>query len=153
MSVSNRSQYKVTFPAILVAVFLLHAFLFVFNGLPKLNLVFFKKNQRMVLNIRRVKTPKLDSNTLNNLPVREIKSSAPANGKMSFRDFAILQAEADKKMRPGARPEPITKKAITQISMQDKGFKDYAKSYPSGAADVSTLKVGAFKISDAMIGI
>lgn len=155
MSVSKGSNFKVTFPAILIAVMVLHASFLGFKGLPKLDLIFFKKDSRTVLNIRRVKTPKLVSNTLNNVPVRDIKSSAsaPAKGKMSFRDFAILQAEADKKIRPGSRPEPITKKAISQISMQDKSFKDYAKSYPSGVADVTGLKVGGFKISDAVIGI
>ena len=150
MSVSNRSHIKVTFPAILIAVMVLHASFLGLKGLPKLDLIFFKKDERTVLNIRRVKVPKMAI-----LPVREIKSSAsaPTQGKMSFRDFAILQAQADKMLRPGARPDPITKKAITQISMQDKGFKDYAKSYPSGVADLNNVKIGALKITDAIIGI
>lgn len=152
---SIRFNLKITFPGVLLAVFILHASMLTFKGLPKLDLIFFKKDDRMVLNIRRVKMPKLSSNANTNLPIRDIRSSssAPQKGEMKLNDLAILNAIPDKMVRPGARPEVNVKKAITQISMQDKSFKDYARSYPSGVADTSNLKVGAFKISDAMVGI
>ena len=157
MSVSNiRLNLRITFPGIMVAVFFLHASLLTFKGLPSLDLIFFKKEERTVLNIRRVKTPRiLNPITSNNLPVRDIRSSAPApaKGEMSLKDLAVMKGDVDKIARPGSRPETLVKKAITQISMQDKSFKDYAKSYPSGMADLSDIKTGAFKVSDAAIGI
>ena len=157
MSVSSiRLNFRITFRAILVAVVLLHASLLTFKGIPRLDLIFFKKEERTVLNIRRVKTPRiLNSISPNNLPIRDIKASAsaPTKGHMSLKDLAVVKGMPEKIARPGARPETLVKKAITQISMQDKSFKDYAKSYPSGIADLTEIKAGAFKVSDAAIGI
>lgn len=151
--VIKRRSIKLSFPAVLIAVFILHASFLTFKGIPRLDLIFFKKNERTVLNIRRVKVPRL--NPIANLPLRNIKSraSAPDKGSMKLKDLALLKAAPDTIQRPGSRPEVKVKKAITQISMQDKAFKDYAKSYPSGFADLSEMKTGAFKVSDAAVGI
>lgn len=156
MSVTSKRRFQITFPVILISVFFLHASFMAFKGLPKLDMIFFKKNDRMVLNIHRVKTPRIENPiTTRNVPVRNVKSyaSAPEIGKMKLNDLAIPSAAPDKIVRPGTRPETLSKKAITQISMQDNSFKDYAKSYPSGIADLSSVKIGAFKITDAAIGI
>jgi hypothetical protein len=156
MSVASKRRFQITYPIILMSVLFLHASFMAFKGLPKLDLIFFKKDDRMVLNIRRVKAPRIENPiTTTNLPVRNVKSGAaqPEIGKMQLNDLAIPSSVPEKMARPGTRPEPLAKKAITQISMKDNSFKDYAKSYPSGIADLSSVNIAGFKITDAAIGI
>lgn len=157
MSVKSAGfNLRITFPGILLAVVILHASMLTFKGFPGLDFIFFKKEERTVLNIRRVKTPRILNNiTTNNLPVRNLKStaSAPNKSNMGLKDLAVLKGMPDKIARPGFRPEATAQKAISQISMQDRSFKDFARSYPGGIADLKEFKTGAFKVSDAAIGI
>ena len=152
-------KFKITYPAVFTAVLSVHAFFLAFNGLPKFDPSFLRKNERSVLKIRRVKTPPIENVLTNvNLPVPNLSSStfSPNKGPVSLHDLAVIKAhETEKIIRPGSRPQigPSKINAIKQLSMQDKDFKDFAKSYPSGMRDLSTLDTRSFKISDAAIGI
>lgn len=142
---------------ILLMVLFLHVSFLSYQGLPKLDLVFFKDDQT-ILNIRRVKTPPIKNSLTNvNLPIRDVKTPSSAQkGQMSFKDLAVLKNfETPRIPRPGSAPVAGLRKENTlrQISMQDNSFKDFAKSYPAGIADPAALDTGAFKISDATIGI
>jgi hypothetical protein len=88
-----------------------------------------------------------------------------ARDQVSLRDLAIgggrpemAQPVATPKVqRPGTRPEvaasPSPVRAMNQMSLRSKEFKDFSRSFPSGGLAISDMITGAQKISDAVVSI
>jgi hypothetical protein len=94
------------------------------------------------------------------------KPNAPlARDQVSLRDLAIGGGKLEvaqpvgtpKIPRPGTRPEVATSssplRAMNQMSLRSKEFKDFSRSFPSGGLAISDMITGAQKISDAVVSI
>ena len=159
-------KIKISFPAILIAVLILHAILMVTKGLSTFTLAdFLPKDKVSVLKIRRVKTHEVKhpqirpmESVLNNGSAPSL-SESPKKGPVSLKDLAIVKTDmpVQKTIRPGTRPEafPTVPKAMNKISLKSKEFKEAtgSKAFPSGGLSMSNMMAGAEKISDALVSI
>jgi hypothetical protein len=155
-------RLKINFPVILFTVLLAHVLIFfeAFPSMPKLS----NLQDKTTLKIRRVKTPKVESQKL--VTDQGILKAAGARAKspVSLKDLSLNALNPLSKIagemstpqqRPGARPQITAKslKAMNRMSLKGQEFKDYSKSFPSGGLALSDMISQTQKISDAVVSI
>lgn len=155
-------KLKINFPVILITVVLLHLFLMISDGIPVFTLAQFlpKKDEPTVLNIRRVKTNKVEHAQIKTTDsVMDTGAPQPkAKGPVSLSDLSIGGGSPQVQrpvQRPGTRPEVLPKpsKTMNAISFKNQEFKDYSKSFRSGGLALSDMISNTQKISDAVVSI
>ncbi len=143
----------------------------VLDGIPGFTLAhFLPKEDPVTLKIRRVKTAKVEHSQIKPMDA-VFDAGAPkpkmprARDQISLRDLAIGGGKNEtsqpmvqpKIPRPGTRPEvvasPSPVRAMNQMSLRSKEFKDFSRSFPSGGLAISDMITGAQKISDAVVSI
>lgn len=155
-------KLKINFPAILIAVTLLHLLTLTFNTLPELKKVT-EQEPPTPLKIRQIKNTQKNQGLLKTDLFLTEKNSGPSDNKprgskapLSFKDLTVPKVKetfAPEKViaRPGTRPE--TPKAINAISLKGQKFKEMAEGTPSGSIAVNRSNFGGAGINDAVVSM
>ena len=168
-------RLKINFPVIFFTVLLVHLFLMLSRAMPHFTMAeFLPKEEKTTLNIRRVKTQRVENARVQALEsflndsksVQGPKTKPTLQSPVSLKDLALnkpLDIAPMKMPRPGTRPEigktgkgPGLRKVaqeMNKMSLKSQEFKNYSKSFPSGGLAISDMISATQKISDAVVSI
>jgi hypothetical protein len=143
---------------ILLTVGLVHVLALTIRGISLFSLAhFLPQDKPTVLKIRQVKTQTVEHKLIKALEGVLGAKATPSKSVVKGKPFDLsdLGMNATPPTRPGQRPEVKARKVteMNRVSLKNKDFKDFSKSFPSGGLAISDIMAGAQKINDAIVSI